>query len=155
MCIRDRLTNDLAGDEYFSKLDFNDAFNQMLFNDRARELTAMATVWGIYYWNRMNMGISIASEIFQEAMEKLLEDIPNIKVALDDVMIHTKSKDEGERILTQCLDRIRESGMTLNKEKCEFVKQEITFFGVTVSKDGVKPKKSKYEDLQNCDHPRQ
>ena len=147
------LTNDLAGDEYFSKLDFNDAFNQMLFNERARELTAMATVWGIYYWNRMNMGISIASEIFQEAMEKLLEDIPNIKVALDDVMIHTKTKDEGQRILTQCLDRIRESGMTLNKEKCEFVKQEITFFGVTVSKDGVKPKKSKYEDLQNCDPP--
>ena len=99
------------------------------------------------------MGISIASEIFQEAMQKLLQGIPNIKIALDDVIIHTKNKNERQIILTQCLDRIRDSGMTLNKVKCEFIKQEITFFGVTISKDGVKPKKSKYEDLKNCEPP--
>ena len=43
--------------------------------------------------------------------------------------------------------------MTLNKEKCVFIQKEITFFGVTISKDGVKPKKAKYEDLKNCDPP--
>ena len=32
------------------------------------------------------MGFSIASEIFQEAMQKLFQGIPNIKIAVDDVM---------------------------------------------------------------------
>ena len=125
----------------------------MLFDDQSRVLTAMASTWGIYYWNRLNMGISVASEIFQEAIEKLLLGITNIKVALDDVMIYTKTKEEGQKIPTQCLDRIQESGMTLNKDKCEFIEVEITFFGVTVSKNVIKPKKSKYVDLQNCEPP--
>ena len=60
------------------------------------------------------MGILVASEIFQETIEKLLQGITNIKVALDDVMIYTKTKEEGQKIPTQCLDRIQESGMTLN-----------------------------------------
>jgi hypothetical protein len=144
------LTNSLAGCEWFSKLDFKDAFNQLLFDDESRLLTAMSTTWGIYYWNCLNMGISIASELFQEKMQQILEGIPGVKVALDDVLIASNTKAEAQERLTAALDRVSASGMTLNKEKCEFIKQEITFFGVTITKNGIKPKKGKYEDLQNC-----
>ena len=149
------LTNSLAGSKWFSKLDFKDAFNQMAYDDESRLLTAMATIWGLYYWNRMNMGIATASEIFQETMQAMFHDLDkNVKVALDDIMIHSESKEEGQAILTAVLNRISESGMTLNKEKCAFLQKEVTFFGVTVSEDGVRPKKSKIEDLQNCLPPR-
>ena len=147
------LTNDLAGAKWFSKLDFKDAFNQMEFDDQSRLFTAMATIWGIYYWNRMNMGIATASEIFQEMIMELLDGIPGIKVALDDVLIYSISIENGQERLKQCLDRISASGMTLNKEKCEFLKREVVFFGVTISEEGIKPKKSKFEDLENCKEP--
>ena len=52
-----------------------------------------------------------------------------------------------------CYSWIQKKECYNNKDKCEFVKEEITFFGVTISKDGVKPKKSKYEDLKNCEPP--
>ena len=71
-----KLTNKLAGSAWFSKLDFNEAFNQMSFDGQSRLLTAMSTIWGTYFWNRLNMGISIASEIFQEMMQNLLYGIP-------------------------------------------------------------------------------
>ena len=149
------LTNSLAGSRWFTKLDFKDAFNQMAYDDESRQLTAMATIWGLYYWNRMNMGIATASEIFQEMMQATFLDMEkHVKVALDDLMIHTATKEQGQEILTAVLDRISQSGMTLNKEKCVFLQEEVTFFGVTVSADGVKPKKSKIEDLQNCLPPR-
>ena len=73
---------------------------------------------------------------------------------MDDIMIHTEKKEQGQEILTAVLDRISQSGMTLNKEKCVFLQEEVTFFGFTVSGDGVKPKKSKIEDLQSCLPPR-
>ena len=149
------LTNSLAGSKWFSKLDFKDAFNQIAYDEESRLLTAMATIWGLYYWNRMNMGIATASEIFQETMQEMFQDMDkNVKVALDDIMIHSSTKEEGQAILTAVLNRISESGMTLNKEKCVFLQKEVTFFGVTVSEDGVRPKKSKIEDLQNCLPPR-
>ena len=148
------LTGQLAGCEWFSKLDFNDAFNQLVFDDSSRILTAMSTVWGIYYWNRMNMGISIASELFQEAMQKLLGHIPGVTIALDDIMIASKTKGAAQESLKACLDQILDSGMSLNKDKCEFLQPEITFFGVTISKEGIKPKKSKLEDLIRCEEPK-
>ena len=137
------LTNELAGCEWFSIMDFKDAFNQMLFEASSRPLAAMSTIWGVYIWNRLNMGISIASELFQEIMEKVLEGIPQIKIALDDVMAHTKTLEQHETILQQCLDRIAESGMTLNPNKCKFYRNEVDFWGVTISKNGICPKKSK------------
>ena len=150
------LTNSLAGSKWFSKLDFKDAFNQMAYDNESILLTAMATIWGLYYCNRMNMGIATVSVIFKATMQPMFHDLDkNVKVALDDIiMIHSASKEEGQEILTAVLNRIIESEMTLIKEKCDFLQKEVSFFGVTVSGDGVKPKKSKIEDLRNCLPPR-
>jgi hypothetical protein len=147
------LTQIWEGCKWFSKADFNEAFCQACYDDEGRALNVMTTPWGLYCWNRLNMGISTASEIFQELMEKVLAGIPNIKVALDDVAIGTKTEAEHGIVLKQVLDRIAKCGMTLNKKKCVFFAPEIEFFGVTISKDGVKPKKSKYKDLQDCEEP--
>ncbi|MFY8165101.1 MAG: reverse transcriptase/ribonuclease H family protein, partial [Sediminibacterium sp.] len=147
------LTNELKGCEWFSSLDLKDAFNQIMFELASRPLTAMSTIWGIYLWNRLNMGISIASEIFQEIMEKVLEGIPYTKIALDDLMVHTLSYAKHEEIIKMCLDRLAENGLTLNLSKCKFFKSEIDFFGVTISKNGIKPKKGKFQDLQECKPP--
>ena len=147
------LTNELKGCKWFSSLDLNDAFNQIMFDYASRPLTAMSTIWGIYIWNRLNMGLSIASELFQEIMEKVLEGIPSIKIALDDLMVHTEDPEEHEKVVIQCLDRLAEHGMTLNINKCKFFQPEIDFFGVTISKDGVRPKKGKFQDLQDCRPP--
>ena len=81
----------------------------------------------------MNMGVSIASELFQEIMMKLLGDIPGVVVAIDDVLIHAKTYYEGVTSLTECLNCIRDAGMTLNKEKCHFKVKEIDFFGLRIS----------------------
>ena len=110
----------------------------MAFDEESRRLTAMATIWGLYYWNRMNMGIATASEIFQEMMQATFHDMDkNVKVDLDDLLIHSATRELGQIILATVLDRISQSGMTLNKEKCVFLQEEVTFFGVTVSADGV------------------
>ena len=131
----------MAGSEWFSLLDFNEAFLQIEWDSPSRLLNTMATNKSIFYWNRMNMGVSIASELFQEIMTKLVGDIKGVEVAIDDIIIHTPTIEENQHSLTKCLDRIAASGMTLNKDKCVFVAQELDFFGVTINKDGITPKK--------------
>jgi hypothetical protein len=51
----------LNGMKWFSKLDFNDAFNQIKLNASSRLITAMNTKFGIYVWNCLNMGLKTAS----------------------------------------------------------------------------------------------
>ena len=44
--------------------------------------------------------------------------------------------------------------MTLNPTKCEFAKQEIKFWGLIVSSEGVKPDPTKVEALEHLEAPR-
>jgi hypothetical protein len=55
----------------FGNLDFNESFHQCVYDDQGRMLNVMTTPWGLYCSNRLNMGISKASEIFQEVLEKV------------------------------------------------------------------------------------
>jgi hypothetical protein len=143
----------LNDSKVFSLLDFNEAFNQVCYNIETKPLTATSTPFGIIIWNCLNMGISCASELFQQAMEWLLGDIQGIKIALDDVLIHAKDKETAYKIQTEALDRIRKSGMTLNKNKCKFLQPQIVFFGMVISAEGIKPKQSVIEDLVKCKQP--
>ena len=147
------LTRKLAGSKIFSIFDFKDAFNQLSYDKESRALNVMATPWGLYCWNRLNMGISTASEIFQETMVKVLGDIPNIEIAMDDVLVHTKNKEEHDKIIKQVLERISTSGMTLNPRKCKFYQNEVDCFGITISAEEIRPKKAKYRDFIECEEP--
>lgn len=145
------LTNDLAGSKWFSCLDFQEAFSQLEYDEESRALMAMSTKYGLYYWDRLSMGVATASEIFQEVMQSHFEDLKkNLKVAIDDLLLHHNTKDEAQQALNKVLDRISDMGMALNKDKCVFIAEEVSFFGVTISAAGVKPKQSKVHDLKTC-----
>ena len=48
---------------------------------------------------------------------------------------------------------IEESGMTLNLNKCIFGKDEIPFWGLIISKDGLKPDPKKVDSLKAASPP--
>ena len=52
-------------------------------------------------------------------------------------MIWGTIQQEHDRRVKALLTRLEESGLTINVEKSEISKKEITFFGQKISKDGV------------------
>lgn len=73
------------------------------------------------------MGRCTAAEFFQECMGWLLGDVKGVRIALDDRLIASKTYEEAVESLTECLDRIRDSGMTLNYGKCIFIQPNLLF----------------------------
>ncbi len=51
------------------------------------------------------------------------------------------------------LQTAEDFGITLNEEKCEFAKEEIDFFGHTISKHGIKPSPKKIEAIRRAPRP--
>ena len=95
-------------------------------------------------------GLSPASAIFQRCLEQTLGGIKGFKCISDDVIIYSKTIEEHHETLRKLFDRIRDSGLTLNYEKCLFLQIELKFFGVILSSAGVKPDPEKTAVLREA-----
>ena len=54
-----------------------------------------------------------------------------------------------DKTLYTVLDRAHKVGMKFNPDKCAFKKDSISFYGVTISADGVKPDPRKIDAIKN------
>ena len=80
-----------------------------------------------------------APATFQRLMQSTMSEfIFNILlVYLDDLLIYSNSFDQHLTNLRLVFQRLREIGVTLNPEKCQFVMPEVAFLGHKVSADGI------------------
>ena len=134
----------------FSKLDASSGYWQIPVDNETSKLLTFSTPFGRYKFRRLPYGIHSASEIFQKAIAEIIEGFENTVNLQGDIIIYVSNQAEHDRIVNKVLNRIRESGLKLNKSKCVFSKPEITFLGHIISKDGLKvdpSKMSKWHDI--------
>ena len=62
-------------------------------------------------------------------MSQILEGQEGILCLVDDVLIFAPTQQEHDIRLHAALAKIQAAGLTLNKEKCEFNKERLTFLG--------------------------
>ena len=87
----------------------------------------------------MPYGIKTASTIFQRAIEQVLgEDIKNMVYYQDDICIGATNENELKNKIDIVLNRLRNTGMTINEKKC-INDSKISFLGYTISKEGISP----------------
>ena len=99
------------------------------------------------------MGSKPASGELTIALLPLFKEFCEAHVIHDDVIISTKTLEHHQKILPRILNKIEGTGLTLNEEKCIFMKQEIPFWGLLISKDGIKPDPEKVEALNHTGPP--
>ena len=138
----DQLLSQLPGQNTWSKLDCNSGFHQQLLDEESQPLTTFITPFGRYCYKRLCFGISSGPEIFQREMCQLLEDIPGVNCAIDDILIGGSTQEEHDSRLQQVLTRLKEAGVTLN-DKCRFNQNKIKFLGHVITNEGI------YIDPQN------
>ena len=133
------MLSQLSTGQLFTKLDANSGFWQIILEEESQLLTTFLTPWGRFCYNRMPFGISSAPEFFQKSMEKILHGLEGVICMMDDILIFGKNSKEHWKRVRLALERIRDSGMTLKKEKCQFGMTEVKFLGHLVSVQGIKP----------------
>ena len=138
----------------FSKLDANCGFWQIPLADSSRLLTTFVTPFGRYCFNKLPFGICSALEHFQKRMSQILSGQAGALCHMDDVIIFGCDRAEHDSRLHQALQKIQEAGVTLNREKCVFHKNKLTFLGHIISKDGISPDPAKTSAIVNTGTPK-
>ncbi len=149
----DELKAELNGAKFLSKLDFKGGYHQELIHEKSRYITVFRTPKGLMRYKRLVMGISCASERFQNAIEHALNGLIGAKNLIYDCFIWGSTEEEHDANLNAALARIQEKGLTLNPDTCLFKQTELEFFGMKFSKDGISITDEKVKALKEAKLP--
>jgi hypothetical protein len=160
----------LASCKYKSKLDLRSGFWQVSMSERAKELTSMVTPNGmVYRWNVMPFGLQVAPAIFQQMMERIIQEVKmNPKVSkllspstdgrigkaflgafFDDVGVGAETIEDHLFILEEFFKVVQKHSLRIKLSKCDFLKLKMEYLGFEVSWGSWRPSQSKVQAIQS------
>ena len=139
----------LSDCKHFSKLDFKSASHQIEIAQESRYITVFYAGNRLMRYRRLTMGSKPVLGELTKALLPLSKEFCEAHVIHDDVIIGTKILEHHQEIFVRILNKIEGVGLPLNEEKRIFMKQEIPFWGLLISKDGVKPDPAKVDALNH------
>ena len=148
----DDVASRLGNAKVFSTLDAKAGFWQIKLEKQSSLRTTFSTPYGRYRFLRMPFGINTASEVFQQAMERLFEGYP-CAIIVDDILIWGSTEEEHDANLRKVLERARQIGLKLNLSKCKFRARSVSFVGHTFTDEGLKPDTEKTAAIRNMPAP--
>ena len=149
----DELSATFGECKVFSHLDMKNGYHQMKVDEDSKKYLVVTTPWGNLKHETLAQGWITSKDKFDRRINEILAGIPHVKSNRDDCLIGGKDRNEHNRTLDLVLTRLQDHGLTLRLEKCEFGKEEVEFYGVRFTREGIKPSKAKVKALQECGEP--
>ena len=72
----------------------------------------------------------------------------------DDILVTGRDEDEHLRHLEEVLKRLKEAGLTVKREKCQFMARSIEYLGHRIDAEGLHPTAEKVEAMKRSPCPR-
>ena len=136
-----------SGYKFLSKLDISMQYYTFKLDDKSKELCTIATLFGLYRYCRLPMGISTSPDIAQEIMERVLALIEDIEIYIDDIACFSNVWRDHLNLLKVILEHLEANGFCVNPLKCEWAIQETDFLSHWLTPTGIKPWSKKVDSI--------
>ena len=147
----------VGGCKYYTVLDLASGFHQIKMDPRDAYKTAFSTPYGHYEFKRMPFGLRNAPATFQRLMDNVLRGLQGDKgifVYIDDLIICSNILEEHKNKFNLVMKRLREANLKLQLEKCEFLKNKVSYLGHVLSEKGLNPDPRKIEAVKLFPQPK-
>ena len=123
----------------FTVLDAKSGYLQMKLDYESSLLTTMNTPIGRYRWLKLHFGIKSAPEMYQRAMDEMLEGTDHAYTIMDDILVAGRNISHHDSVLEKVLYRSKSYNLKLNFDKVRVGKQQVPYVGHIISAEGLKP----------------
>ncbi|GBN84323.1 Transposon Ty3-I Gag-Pol polyprotein [Araneus ventricosus] len=144
----------LADGKFFAKIDLAQAYLQLRVDDASAEAETIVTYREAFKVNRVQFGVNVAPGLFQNFIEDLLKGIPGVFPYFDDVLIFAATEEQLCNHLRLVLERLSESGIRANKNKCIFKTKAVECLGFVIEASGIHPSDSKVRAIHEAPRPK-
>ena len=120
----------LADAIYFSLMDVNTGYNNVLMDKASRKLAAFITNLGMYEPLVMFFGLTNSLATFQTMMNALFKDliyVGKVAIYMDDILVFSKTMEEHIKMVWQVLQILQDNDLYLQPSKCHFHKNNINY----------------------------
>lgn len=149
------IINNLGGAKFFSKIDLESGYHQILLRKTDREKTSFSVNGAKYEFTRLPFGLKNAPSIFQRAVDDILRPFIGkfAYVYMDDVIIFSKSEEEHFEHIMNVIKAFTEAHMRISSEKSFFFEQKIEFLGHIISQNKIMIDPKKVDSIKNYQIP--
>ena len=127
-----------SGCEILSLADLRDACHTLRLSERSKKFCGITPYYGSdsYLYQRLGMGLSVSPAIWQNFIQKVLQEIPdhrkNHLAIMDDCLVFSKKYDHLKH-LTDLFKALIRNGLKISPRKCKLFKTSLVYMGHQVS----------------------
>lgn len=150
------ILSNLGKSKYFSTIDLESGFHQILMKKDDIGKTAFSVNNGKYEFVRLPFGLKNAPSIFQNAMDDILRKFIGkfCHVYIDDIIVYSETLNEHIEHLEIVIDTLREANMKISLEKSRFFETQVEFLGYVVAFGVIKTDPNKIDTIRDYPLPK-
>ena len=143
----------MAKSKYKTLKDATSGYWHVVLDLASSLLTTFNTPWGKFRWLRLPFGLKIASDVFQERLDRVLRLLEGVHGIADDILTHGETEVQHDGRLLTLLETARMNNLLLNPDKIQFKSTECKFFGHRLTPEGLKPDPEKVKAIVKMKPP--
>lgn len=146
----------LQGNKYFTTMDCEQGFYQILVDSRDRHKTAFSTPIGNFQFVRCPFGARNSCAVFQSEMNRILRDglYTKCMVYVDDIIVFGRERAEHDANLAWVLSQCEKYNVKIKIQKCSFARTEVEYLGFTITGNSIQPLRDKVKILSKTHPPK-
>ncbi|KAM4060442.1 reverse transcriptase (RNA-dependent DNA polymerase) [Hirsutella rhossiliensis] len=148
----------LSKAKWLTKLDVIAAFHKIRVEEGDEWKTAFRTRYGLYEWLVTPFGLTGAPATFQRYINHTLRDFLDefCSAYIDDILIYSSgSLADHRNKVRQVLARLRDAGLQIDIDKCDFEAKSVKYLGFIVEAGkGIRVDPEKVQAIQQWQRPR-
>ena len=140
--------------KYVSKFDLLKGFWKVLLTERAKRVSAFATLDGVYQYPVIPFGMRNSPATFQKLINRVIFGLTGCEAYIDDLVLHSDSWNCLMQVHRALFDRLRAARLTVNLSKSEFCQATVQYLGYVVGQRQIKPVTAKIDVILSHPAPR-